>query len=58
MGFAHLVNINAVVEAFKARYNIPRDVHIEYYLEWDIENKRVPRVIFIPLMAVTRYGPF
>ena len=29
MGFAHLVNINAVVEAFKARYNIPRDVHIE-----------------------------
>ena len=58
MGFAHLVNIDTAVETFKARYNIPQDVHIKYCLEGDIEDKRVPRVIFIPLMAVTRYGLF
>ena len=56
MGFAHLVNIDAIVEAFKARYNIPQDVHIEYCLEGDIEDMRVPRVIFIPLMVVLEGG--
>ena len=56
MGFAHLVNINTVVEAFKARYNIPQDAHIEYQSEGDIESMRVPRVIFIPLMVVLEGG--
>ena len=52
MGFSHLVNIDAIVEAFKAKYNIPQDVHIEYCPEGDIEDIRVLRVIFIPLMVV------
>ena len=58
MGFAHLVNTDIVVEAFKAWYNILRDVHIEYCPEGDIEDKRVSRVIFIPLIAVAQYRPF
>ena len=51
MGFAHLVNTDATVEAFKSKYNIPRDVFIEHYQEWNIKDKRVQMVIFIPLMA-------
>ena len=38
MGFAHLLNSNAAVAAFKTRFNIPQDVDIEYYLEENIEN--------------------
>ena len=56
MGFAHLVNINTVAEAFKAKYNIPQDAHIKYQSEGDTESMRVPRVIFIPLMVVLEGG--
>ena len=56
MGFAHLVNIDATVEAFKAKYNIPWDVFIEYCIEGNIEDQRVPRAIFIPLMAILEGG--
>ena len=48
MGFAHLVNTSTAIEAFKARYHIPRDIFIEYYPEGNIEDQRVSRVIFIP----------
>jgi len=44
MGFAHLLNSNAVVGTFKTRFNIPQDVDIEYYLEGNIENERHARV--------------
>lgn len=54
MGFSHLVNIETTVKAFKARYNIPHDVHIKYCLEGDFENEKVLRVIFIPLMGVLK----
>lgn len=52
LGFSHLVNTTEAVATFKARYAILEDVHIKYCLKGDIEDKRVPRVIFIPLMAV------
>ena len=44
MGFAHLLNFDAVVATFKTRFNIPQDVDIEYYLEGNIENERRDRV--------------
>lgn len=52
MGFAHPVNIVATIKAFKAKYNIPQYVLIEYCLEGNIDDERESRVIFIPLMAV------
>ena len=51
MGFAHLLNFDATVAAFKTRFNIPQDVDIEYYLEGNIENERRARVVFFPLVA-------
>lgn len=56
MGFAHLVNTDTAIEAFKAKYNIPQDVLIKYYPKGDIEDERVTRVIFIPLMAILEGG--
>ena len=56
MGFAYLVNIVAAIKAFKVKYNIPRDVLIEYCPEGDIEDERMPRVIFILLMTVQEGG--
>ena len=55
MGIAHLVNTMEVVATFKARYAIPKDIHIKYCLR-ETEDKRVPRVIFIPLMVVLEGG--
>jgi len=56
MGFAHLVRNDTSIKAFKAKYDIPPDVFIEYYLEGNIEGQRVLRVIFIPLMFVLEGG--
>lgn len=49
MGFSHLVNIDATIVAFKAMFDIPLDVQIQYCPEGDIENDRLLRVIFILL---------
>lgn len=56
MGFSHLVNIDATIVAFKAMFYIPLDVQIQYYPEGDIENDRLLRVIFIPIMSVLKCG--
>lgn len=56
MSFAHLVDTEEAVTAFKARYVILKDIHIEYCVKGDIEDKRVPKVIFIPLMVVLKGG--
>ena len=44
------------MEAFKAKYNIPQDVFIEYCPKGNIEDQKVLRVIFIPLMFVLEGG--
>ena len=54
MGFAHLLNFDATVAAFKTRFNIPQDVDIEYYLKGNIENERRARVVFFPLVAILK----
>ena len=56
MGFAHLLSTNATVVAFKARFNIPHDVNIEYCPKGDIENDRHPRVVFFFLMVILKGG--
>lgn len=56
MRFAHLVNSSTAIEAFKAKYHISRDIFIEYYPEGNIEDQRVPRVIFIPQMVILEGG--
>ena len=56
MGFAHLLGVDVAIAAFKARFNIPHDVNIEFCLKGNIENDRLPRVVFFPLMAILESG--
>lgn len=56
MGFVGLLSSQAAIEAFKARFHILKDVLIKYCPQGDIESKREPRVIFIPLMALLEGG--
>lgn len=56
MGCSYLLNTAANVVAFKTRFNIPRDVNISYCYERDIEDQRLPRVVFFPLMAILEGG--
>ena len=51
MGFA-LLRTQAALTAFKARFNIPQDVIIEFCPEGDIKNDRLPKVVFFPLMSI------
>ena len=56
MGFLYLLRTNADVESFKARFNIPRDVNILYCHEGDIEDQRLPQVVFFPLKSILDGG--
>lgn len=52
MGFSYLLNTAADVVVFKTRFNIPQDVNIEYCHEGEIEDQRLPWVVFFSLMAI------
>ena len=56
MGFSYLLKTNADIESFKARFDIRRDVNISYYHEGDIEDQRLPHVVFFPLMSILEGG--
>ena len=38
------------------RFNIPQDVEIEFFPEGNIENDRLPWVVFFPLMSILEGG--
>ena len=52
MSFSYLLKTNADVESFKARFDIPCDVNISYCHEGDIEDQRLPHVVFFSLMSI------
>ena len=52
MPFAYLLKTGEDVESFRVRYNIHRDIEISYYHEGDIEDQRLPHVMFFPLMSI------
>ena len=52
MIFLYLLKTNADVESFKARFDIPRDVNISYCHEGDIEDQRLPHVVFFSLVFI------
>ena len=56
MGFSYLLRNNEDVESFKARFNIPCDVNISYCHKADIEDQRLPHVVFFPLMSILEGG--
>ena len=56
MGFSYLLRTDANVESFKARFNIPRDVNISYCHKGDIEEQRLPHLVFFPLMSILEGG--
>lgn len=56
MGFAHLLKTEVTLATFRAIFDIPLDVDIEYCHEGSIENDRRPQVVFFPLMAILEGG--
>ena len=56
MPFAYLLKTRADIETFRVRYNIPRDVEILYCHEGDIEDQRLPHVVFFSLMSILEGG--
>lgn len=58
MGFAYLLRTEAALATFRARFDVPLDVDIEYCHEGNIKNDRRPRIVFffLPLMAILEEG--
>lgn len=56
MGFSHLLRTEATLATFRARFEVPLDVDIEYCPKGNIENDRHPRVAFFPLMVILEGG--
>ena len=52
MGFSHLLRTKVALATFRARFNIPQDVDVEYCHKGNIENDRHPRVVSFHLMAI------
>lgn len=56
MGFVHLLRTDAAIAAFRAGFNIPPSIKNEFYPEKNIENDRLPKVVFFPLMVILKGG--
>ena len=57
MGFSYLLKTKADdVESFKARFDIHHDVNISYCHEGDIEDQRLPHVVFFLLISILEGG--
>ena len=56
MGFAYLLRTPATSIVFRVRFNIPQDVEVEFCPEGNIENDRLLRVVFFPLMLILEGG--
>lgn len=56
MSFAYLLKTRESIESFRVKYNIPCNVEISYCHEGDIEDHRLPHVVFFPLMSILEGG--
>ena len=56
MGFAHLLKTEVALATFRARFDIPLDVDIEFCLEGNIENDGRPWVVFLSFDGYFRRG--
>ena len=56
MPFSYLLKTSENVKSFKVKYNIPRDVEISYCHEDNIEDQRLPHVVFFLLMSILEGG--
>lgn len=56
MGFAHLLNTEATLANFRARFVVPNDVEIAYCHEDNIAIEQRPYVAFFPLIAILEEG--
>ena len=56
MGFSHLLDIEATLASFRARFAILNDVEVAYCHEDNIALERLPQVVFFPLMAILEGG--
>nr|POE61991.1 hypothetical protein CFP56_38535 [Quercus suber] len=55
-GFAHLLRTQATLKAFRTRFNILQDVNIKFCPKGDIDNNRLIRAVFFPLMSILEGG--
>ena len=56
MGFAYLLRTLAAPIVFRDRFNIPQDIKVEFCPEGNIENDKLPQVVFFPLMLILEGG--
>ena len=56
MGFDHLLDTEATLANFRARFSVPNDIEISYCHEDSIALERHPYVVFFPLMAILEGG--
>ena len=56
MGFAHLLDTEAILANFRAGFAVPNDVEILYCHEDSIALEQRPHVVFFPLMAILEWG--
>lgn len=56
MGFSHLLDTEAALASFRARFAIPNDVEVAYCHEDNIAFERRPLVMFFPLMSILEGG--
>ena len=56
MGFSHLLRTSEDIKSFKIRYNILYDMNISYCHKGDIEDQRLPHIVFFPLISILEGG--
>lgn len=56
MGFSHHLRTEATLATFRARFDVPLDVDIDYFHEGNMENDKHPRIVFFPLMGILEGG--
>ena len=56
MGFSHLLDTEAALASFRARFAIPNDVEVAYCHKDNIALERHPHVMFFPSMSILEEG--
>ena len=52
MGFSYFLKTSEDVESFKVRFNVPCDINISYCHEGEIQDQKLPHIVFFPFMSI------
>ena len=56
MGFSYFLKTSEDVESFKVRFNVPCDINISYCHEGEIQDQKLPHIVFFPFMSILEGG--